>query len=851
MLNAVAHGDRPKYIEPTPKYLNGALLDRVDIMRLDAGRRVNAEHRAEFGQFFTPAPVARFMAQLLDKTLPSLHLLDAGAGVGSLSAAVVTELCARENRPRELIVTAYEVDTVLTEYLAETLEACRIACCHADVSFRSQIVQADFIEAASGILSGGLFAPKTTLFDAAILNPPYRKIREDSAERRWLRSAGIETTNLYTAFIWLAARLLNSGGELVAITPRSFCNGPYFKPFRMALLEAMAFRRFHIFDSRTKAFQDDEVLQENIIFHAVKSLDKSIPVTISSNSGPDDQDTMQREVSHSQLVRSGDADVFINLVADEWGQRIAERMATFTASLTDLGIHVSTGRVVDFRAKNYLRAEPGNDTAPLIYPTHFQDGFVEWPKPNGKKPNALVIAPDTQTLFTPAGVYVLVKRFSSKEQKRRIVAAIYEPSRVHSVVVGFENHLNYYHCNGSGISSNLARGLSAFLNSTLVDAYFRQFNGHTQVNATDLRSLKYPDRTVLESLGRRISETFGNVFPTETELDSLIEAEILTMSNGTQAPDPVQSKKRIDEAIEVLRLLNVPRAQQNERSALTLLALLDLSPEKQWSEAQNPMRGITPMMDFFAQHYGKTYAPNTRETVRRQSVHQFMQAGLISYNPDDPVRPVNSGKTVYQVTTDALELLRSFGTSDWDANLKGYLASIVAVQARFTTERAMQRIAVSTPSGESISLSPGGQNLLIKLIIEDFCPRFTPNGKVLYVGDADEKWAFYDQTYLAELGVTVNEHGKMPDVVVHHIEKNWLILIEAVSSHGPVDVKRHIELKELFANSSVGLVFVTTFLDRVTMRKYLNDIAWETEVWVADAPDHLIHFNGERFLGPY
>lgn len=263
------------------------------------------------------------------------------------------------------------------------------------------------------------------------------------------------------------------------------------------------------------------------------------------------------------------------------------------------------------------------------------------------------------------------------------------------------------------------------------------------------------------------------------------------------------------------------------------------------------MCGITPMMEFFAQHYGKAYAPNSRETVRRQTVHQFMQAGLISCNPDDPARPVNSGKTVYQVATDALELLRTFGTSEWHNSLNGYLASIAAVQARFAKERVMQRIAVSTPSGESISLSPGGQNLLIKLIIEDFCPLFTPGGKLLYVGDADEKWAFYDQEYLADLGVVVNEHGKMPDVIIYYTEKNWLVLVEAVTSHGPVDMKRHIELKELFGHSSAGLVFVTTFLDRTSMRKYLNEIAWETEVWVADTPDHLIYFNGEKFLGPY
>lgn len=315
--------------------------------------------------------------------------------------------------------------------------------------------------------------------------------------------------------------------------------------------------------------------------------------------------------------------------------------------------------------------------------------------------------------------------------------------------------------------------------------------------------------------------------------------------------DPTAARKRIEEAISILKLLGFPAAQQNERSALSLLALLDLSPEKSWDGASAPLRGVTQMMDFFAEVYGKQYKPNTRESVRRQTVHQFMEAGLILINPDNPARPINSGKTVYQIEPKALALVRTFGGARWDEKLKDYLSNIQTLQEKYAQARKLTRLPVTLPSGQELTLSAGGQNVLIVKIIEDFCPNFTPGGQVLYIGDADEKWAVFDEQKLSELGVKFDAHGKMPDVVVYQPEKNWLILIEAVTSHGPVNPKRREELKQLFAGASAGLVFVTAFPNRKTMLRYLGEIAWETEVWIADAPEHLIHFNGERFLGPY
>ncbi|MGB8346913.1 MAG: BsuBI/PstI family type II restriction endonuclease [Ktedonobacteraceae bacterium] len=312
-----------------------------------------------------------------------------------------------------------------------------------------------------------------------------------------------------------------------------------------------------------------------------------------------------------------------------------------------------------------------------------------------------------------------------------------------------------------------------------------------------------------------------------------------------------RAEEKIREALTVLNDLGFPRQQQNERSALTLLSLLSLKPDSNWEDATDPLMGITPMMDFFRKYYGKRYAPNTRETVRRQTVHQFMQAALIVANPDKPSRPTNSPKAVYRIEPSALKLLRGFGKSEWQGDLQKYLRTVKTLKRLYASERDMIRLPVKLANGKEIKLSPGGQNVLVKKIIDDFCPLFTPRGSVIYVGDTQAKWAYFDSDALKALGVEIEEHGKMPDVMVHHIKKNWLVLIEAVTSHGPVNPKRRQELKELFSGATAGFVFVTAFLDRRAMLKYLNDISWETEVWIAESPTHLIHFNGERFLGPY
>ena len=307
----------------------------------------------------------------------------------------------------------------------------------------------------------------------------------------------------------------------------------------------------------------------------------------------------------------------------------------------------------------------------------------------------------------------------------------------------------------------------------------------------------------------------------------------------------------IDAAQEIIKSLGLPPAQQNERSALCLLALLNLTPGKTWADAENPLMGITPIMDWTRKYYGKDYAPNTRETFRRKSMHQFCDAGLALCNPDKPDRPVNSPGTVYQIETTTLDLLRSFNTSSWQERLTVYLAKHETLVARYAKEREQNRIPVKVSSDKDITLSPGKHSELIRDIIENFVPRFASDSVLIYVGDTGRKWSYFDAALLARVGVAVDSHGKMPDVALYDVKRNWLLLVEAVTSHGPVDGKRHAELAELFSGSTAGLIYVTAFPDRAIMGRYLPTLAWETEVWVADAPSHLIHFNGVRFLGPY
>lgn len=310
--------------------------------------------------------------------------------------------------------------------------------------------------------------------------------------------------------------------------------------------------------------------------------------------------------------------------------------------------------------------------------------------------------------------------------------------------------------------------------------------------------------------------------------------------------------KKIEQAQEILKALGLPVAQQNEISALTLLALVGLGPEDPWAEAARERCGVSKsIMTFIAERYGKTYAPNTRETVRRQVLHQFVQGRIADYNPFEPDLPTNSPRAHYAISEAALSAIRVYESKDWPIAAAKFITEQGALAATYAKHRSSGKIVpVRLPDGREVKLSPGAHNAVQKAIIELFAPRFAAGAELLYIGDTAKKNVIMEVKTLESLGLATSDHGKLPDVVLFDRKKRWLFLIEAVTSHGPMSPKRVFELEEMLKSGEVGPVYVSAFPDMAEFRKHMKDIAWETEVWIAEIPDHMIHFNGDKFLGP-
>jgi|SRR6218665_106082 len=465
----------------------------IDKIRLEANTKLDPGRKGQLGQFMTPSNIAEFMAELLDKTKDEISLLDAGAGIGSLAIAAVKKLKTVSS------VEAWELDSIMSSYLETSLQRLNVA---------HVIHHADFIDEAVLNLELGI----GTRFTHAVLNPPYKKINSNSIHRKLLRKVGIETVNLYSAFLALSILLMKNGGQIVAIIPRSFCNGPYYKPFREIMLKQCAIDHIHVFESRNKAFKDDEVLQENVILKIVKG-EKQSDVIISTSHDNSLSDYEERIVSFSNVVKTVDKEYFVHIPVKK---QEFDHEGLFKLGLKELGLEVSTGPVVDFRMKDFWQQEPTEDSIPLLYPHHFVNGEFQYPKAH-KKPNALKPGDQVNKWLMPNGFYVIVKRFSAKEERRRVVAYIVDPGKIKSTHIGFENHWNVFHFKKHGLDAQVARGLACFLNSTELDSYFRVFSGHTQVNATDLKNMKYPSLETLTNLGKKFKPTMS-----QEEIDSLV-----------------------------------------------------------------------------------------------------------------------------------------------------------------------------------------------------------------------------------------------------------------------------------------------------------------------------------------
>jgi type II restriction enzyme len=306
---------------------------------------------------------------------------------------------------------------------------------------------------------------------------------------------------------------------------------------------------------------------------------------------------------------------------------------------------------------------------------------------------------------------------------------------------------------------------------------------------------------------------------------------------------------KIREAQKILKAMGLPAEQQNEMSALTLLALAGIKPRSNWRNATRSSLTITKgIMTFVAGFYDKKYAPNTRETFRRHVLHQFTQARLVDYNPDNPDIPTNSPNAHYALSIEALDVIKTYGTKEWNDKCIKFKQKLGNLLEIYRKKRSKTLIPIHLPEGKVLKLSPGKHNKVQAAVVEDFVPHFAPGASLVYLGDTAQKQLFVDNDILSELHIPLTEHDKLPDVLLYDRNRNRIFLIEAVTSHGPMTPKRVIEFKEMLSQCTKEIVFLSAFPDFIEFRKHLKEIAWETEVWISEIPDHLIHFNGDKFL---
>jgi adenine-specific DNA-methyltransferase len=821
------------------------------------------EKKKEEGQFLTPPKIARYIARKVEPLPETTRLLDPAIGSGVLPCAIIERTIER-GWPKQIELAGYETDDELGRAARYVLTQAKERAADAGVDVRFDISPSDFVLEHAPNSSPSLFNQENSenefeTFDAIIANPPYFKLNRSDPQAQAVMGEVEGHTNIYTLFMGLAARMLSPEGRSCFIVPRSFCSGAYFKSFREDFLRRVLPEHVHVFVSREKAFDGDSVLQENVIFSlTARGPDEDFEsVDMSTSRGVEDlvvgPTDHSRTVPASLFVGEGQKSIYYRLPSCDLDEKILELVDSWEGSFEKHRLEVSTGPVVAFRSRplltDYDDVYDGN-ALPLMWMQNIRPGTVEWPTDRRNKSQGILDNQDAEDLLVPSENYVLIRRFSSKEDRRRLTAAPFLDSGYTYDRVGFENHLNYLYREKDPLTENEARGIAALLNSALVDRYFRILNGNTQVNATDLKSLNLPPMSTIQNIGEELGEN---------KKDSLEEVVFSTLRNSGHLNQliPKFTETRFTmgttlEAQDILRSLGMPEAQQNTLSALTLLALARVGQDDNWSDAEQPSLGISEMMDEMERLHDQRYAENTRESVRKNVIHQFVQGAIAERNPDDPSLPTNSPATHYALTDEALFAVRKYNTDQWEDAATNFLENQGALAEKYRQKREQERVPLELPSGEEYSLSPGEHNELQIEVIEEFGPRFAPGAQVLYVGDTENKQLHLDEKGFEEVGVPVPSHDKLPDVVLYDPDKDWLYFIEAVTSRGPINKKRQIEIEELMlGKTEAEPIFVTTFLDFSTFGEFMNNLAWETEVWIADRPGHMVHFNGDKFLGPH
>jgi len=488
-------------------------------------KSLNGESRKHNGQYFTPASIAKFMAEMAKYSSESINLLDPGAGTGILTAAICDQII-KYKKCNYLKIDLYENDKKVIPFLQKNIGVIEDKLNKNGIKTDINIISEDFIIHNAHLIEDTLFLKESFhQYDIIISNPPYLKVSKESKSSQLMSNIVHGQPNIYMFFMAISAVLLKQYGQLIFITPRSYCSGLYFKRFRQWFLNEIKPVHFHSFESRKETFKN-EVLQETIIIKGIKQINNPLRTKITISQNSDFSNSCVVNTKYEQIIFPQDQDKIIHIPGSKRDLEIIKLVKSWKKSFTDLGFKLSTGPVVSFRATHYTEHSSNFDgytSAPLIWMNHLKNFQIQYPIKNTSKPQVIKISSDSVRLLLKNKNYVLVKRFSSKEQKRRISAYYYSSTRFDTTYIGFENHLNYIWKPLGELTEIEALGITAILNSSLIDRYFRIINGNTQVNASEINSLPFPDYNTIINIGRKIMHEKWITF---SHIDSIVYSEL-------------------------------------------------------------------------------------------------------------------------------------------------------------------------------------------------------------------------------------------------------------------------------------------------------------------------------------
>jgi len=497
---------------PPDKVIGQTLTEYAETLISWYVSKTDSQYRKKAGQYFTPAKISGFMARQYDDiNKEEIRILDPGAGIGILESSFCEYLISMGIKAK-IVFDLYENDPGIIPLLVLNVTACRedMLSHGFDISF--EVFEEDFILSNAARRSTHDINPKIRRegYDFVMANPPYYKLKKSSPQLVEITNIVAGPPNIYPLFMAVAAELLRDGGQMIVLTPRSYCSGAYYRKFRNWFLAFMKPYRIHVFESRREIFKEYDVLQENIVLNARKGLQapKDVTITISRGapSGDEEQDALR--IPYDRVIVKKHNDFVMRIPTSRLGESISAYIDDFKDNLNTLGFRASTGPVVPFRARDFLSIETVTSSAhsPLIWMHNIVDGVFRWPVERNNKSTAIKTSLESKTILVPNKNYVLVKRFSTKEGKQRVTAAVYLRNVVDSDHIGIENHVNYIHKRVGELTVDEAHGIAALLNSKLYNIYFQVMNGNTQVNASEINSLPLPSLGVIRQIGHSVKK---------------------------------------------------------------------------------------------------------------------------------------------------------------------------------------------------------------------------------------------------------------------------------------------------------------------------------------------------------